>query len=195
MQAKTSDSSNSGPDPSRLLRAAAGFRGPAPVHLWDPPFCGDMDLRIASDGVWHHEGAPIRRQAMVNLFASILKREGDEYFLVNPVEKVRIQVDECPFLAVDMEIREPGPDQVIVLTTNVGETVAVDAEHPITLTGREPPKPKVHVRDGLCALLNRPVYYRLVEAARQFRQRGEIVTGIDSRGCFFELGRTGADAG
>ena len=168
-------------------------RGPAPVHLWDPPFCGDIDLRIARDGVWHHEGRPIRRQAMINLFASILKREGEEYFLVNPVEKVRIKVDDCPFLITDMEIRDPGPNQAIVFSTNVEETVEVDAEHPLRVIGIDPPRPTVHVRGGMDGLLSRPVFYRLIAAARQHRENGELVTGIDSNGGFFELGRTGLE--
>lgn len=178
-----------------MIRRLNGPRGPAPVHLWNPPFCGDIDLRIARDGVWHHEGRPIRRQAMVNLFASILKREGDEYFLVNPVEKVRIKVDDCPFLVTDMEIRDPGPDQAIVFFTNVEETVEVDTEHPIRVTGIEQPHPTVHVRGGMDGLLSRPVFYRLVAAARQYREEGEVVTGADSKGCFFELGRTASGAG
>lgn len=195
MKVKSGDSSGSAPDPFRMIRRLQGPRGPAPVHLWNPPFCGDIDLRIARDGVWHHEGRPIRRQAMVKLFASILKREGDEYFLVNPVEKMRIQVDDCPFLVVDMEIRNPGQEQAIVFFTNVEETVEVDAEHPIRVTGVEEPQPAVHVRGGLDALLSRPVFYRLVAAARQYREDGEIVTGVDSNGRFFELGRSTVDPG
>ena len=183
------------PDPFRMLRRVGGPRGPAPVHLWDPPFCGDIDLRIGRDGIWHHEGRPIRRQAMINLFASILKREGDEYFLVNPVEKVRIQVDDCPFLVVDMEIRDPGPKQAIVFFTNVEESVEADPDHPIRVTGAEEPHPTVHVRGGMDGLLSRPVFYRLVAAARQYRQDGELVTGVDSNDCFFELGRIAPESG
>lgn len=179
------------PDPFQMIHDLDGRRGPAPVHLWDPPFCGDIDVRIARDGVWYHEGRAIRRQAMVKLFASILKREENgEFYLVTPVEKVRIQVDDCPFLAIDMEIRQPGRDQVIHFLTNVGETVAVDAAHPICVTGIEEPHPTVHVRGGMDALLSRAVFYRLVEAARQDRRNGELITGVDSGGCFFELGRT-----
>ncbi len=176
--------------PFRMIRSLGGRRGPAPVHLWDPPFCGDIDLRIARDGVWLHEGRPIRRQAMLQLFASILKREGDEFFLVNPVEKVRIQVDDCPFVAVDMEIHNPGPDQSIAFLTNVEETVTADVKHPIRVTGTDQPHPTVHVRNGLQALLSRPVFYRLVDAAVQYRDGQEIITGITSKQRFFELGRS-----
>ena len=191
LKGKSGDSSGSAADPFRMISRLRKTRGPAPVHLWDPPFCGDIDLRIDRDGVWHHEGRPIRRQAMVELFASILKREGDEYFLVNPVEKVRIKVDDCPFLVTDMEIRDPGPTQAVVFSTNVGERVEVDAEHALRVAGVEPPRPMVHVRGGLDGLLSRPVFYRLVAAAGQYREEnGELVTGIHSRGGFFELGRS-----
>ena len=185
-----SDSPDKSLDPFRMVQRLGGRRGPAPVHLWDPPFCGDIDLRIARDGVWHHEGRPIRRQAMVNLFASILKREGDEFFLVNPIEKVRIQVEDCPFLAVDMEIIDPGPDQQILFRTNVEETITADAEHLIRVTGDSEPRPTVYARGDMEALLNRPVFYRLVAAASQHRDNDQIITGINSCGQFFELGRT-----
>ncbi len=189
------DKTGAPPDPFRMARHAQGSRGPAPVHLWNPPCCGDIDLRIARDGVWHHEGRPIRRQAMINLFASILKREGDEYFLVNPAEKVRIRVDDCPFLIIDMEIRAPGRGQTIVFLTNTEETVAAGAAHPIRVAGGEQPRPAVHVRGGMEGLLSRAVFYRLVAAARQYRENGELVVGVDSDGCLFELGRTARDTG
>ena len=195
MNGKGKNNGNGTADPFRMISRLGGRRGPAPVHLWNPPFCGDIDLKIARDGVWYHDGRPIRRQAMVKLFASILKREGDEYFLVNPVEKLRIQVEDCPFLAVDMEIRDPGRNQAIVFLTNVEESVEADADHPILVTGAEEPHPIVHVRGGMDALLSRAVFYRLVEAARQQRQDDHLVTGIDSNGCFFELGRTAPDSG
>jgi len=176
-----------------MVHGLRNHRGPAPVHLWDPPFCGDIDLRIAKDGVWHHEGRPIRRQAMVNLFASILKREGDAYFLVNPIEKVRIQVEDCPFLALDMEIIDPGPGQKVVFLTNCGVTVTAGADHPIRVTGETEPHPTVHVRAGLDALLSRAVFYRLVSAAGQRSENGTIITGIHSQGSYFQLGAMAVD--
>ena len=179
------------PDPFAMIRRMGKPRGPAPVHLWDPPFCGDIDVRIARNGVWYHEGRPIRRQAMVNLFASILKREDDAgFYLVTPVEKVRIKVEDCPFLIIDMEIRNPGPGQKIIFLTNVEETVEADADHPIRVSGVDEPHPVVHVRGGMDALLSRSVFYRLVDSARQLREEDELITGVDSNGCFFELGRT-----
>ena len=163
------------------------------MHLWDPPFCGDMDMLIARDGSWIHEGKPIRRTAMVNLFASILKLEDDgEYYLVTPVEKVRIRVQDCPFIATAMDTVGSGKSQSLVFTTNIGETVTVDSEHPIVVQEDEvsgEPHPTVHVRDGLNALINRAVFYRLVELAEQQEIESEIVTGVWSEGAFFELGR------
>ena len=179
-------------------------RPPAPVHLWDPPFCGDMDLLIRRDGTWIHEGRPIRRLAMRQLFASILKREGDEYFLVNPVEKVRIQVEDCPFQVVAMEQKGRGRRQEITFITDMAERITLDEEHPLSLAqtrvqttaqtpASEEPHPVVEVRDGLHGLISRSVFYELVELAEPRPSAGgeqdQQVLGIHSRGCFFELGR------
>ncbi|MEX2130180.1 MAG: DUF1285 domain-containing protein, partial [Pseudohongiellaceae bacterium] len=106
-------------------------QGPAPVHLWNPPFCGDMDMRIAADGTWYHQGSPLGRIAMLRLFASVLKREGDEYFLVTPVEKLRIKVDDCPFIATQLEVSGNGSTQALHFITNTGESVIANAEHAI----------------------------------------------------------------
>src|SRR5512143_3556112 len=97
-------------------RSAAG-KGPPPLHLWDPPFCGDLDMRIAADGTWFYLKTPIGRPALVKLFASVLKREGDKYFLVTPVEKCGIVVDDAPFLAVELKV-EPGADRALTFRTN-----------------------------------------------------------------------------
>lgn len=169
------------------------------MHLWNPPFCGDIDMRIACDGSWFHDGEPIRRPAMVNLFASVLKREDDgDYYLVTPVEKVRIQVEDCPFVAILMETEGEGKSRSLVFTTNTGESIAADSEHPIMVdeaADSGEPHPVVHVRDGLNALINRAVFYRLVELAEQQELAEDIVTGVWSNDCFFELGRQPKEAG
>jgi uncharacterized protein len=161
------------------------------VHLWDPPFCGDIDMRIAKDGTWFHEGRPIRRQALAKLFSTILMTDDSaEFFLVTPVEKVRIEVEDCPFVANQMEIIQSEGQQQIVLTTNMGEILTVDSEHPIKVTStgaQAEPHPIVHVRNGLQALINRPVFYRLVEAAVE-NDSNEL--GVWSKGQFFSLGKT-----
>ncbi len=145
---------------------AAGKKGPAPVHLWNPPFCGDLDIRIARDGTWFYLGTPIGRAGLVKLFSSILKREGDAYFLVTPVEKVGITVDDAPFVAVDFEVAGEGAAQSITFTTQVEDTVTADPDHPIRVL-RDPetgePSPYVEVRAGLEALIDRKSFYRLVD--------------------------------
>lgn len=160
-------------------KAAKG--GLPPVHLWNPPFCGDLDMEIRPDGTWFHEGTPIGRPAMVRLFSTILKREGDDYFLVTPVEKVGIRVVDAPFVATDADI---APDR-ITFTTNVGDQVTADADHPIILRGDgQQPRPYVHVRAGLEALIDRKTFYRLAAAASDGAD-GRM--GVTSGGIFFLL--------
>ena len=175
-----------------MVRRIKG-RGPAPVHLWDPPFCGDMDMEIARDGSWIHEGKAIRRAALVALFASVLKREEDgQYYLVTPVEKVRIRVVDCPFVIVDMDVEGEGSLQNLTFTTNTGEKVVAGADHRLSIQvqaeGGEP-HPIVHVRSGLNALINRAVFYRLIELAQsRITESAEPLMGIWSGGEFFALG-------
>lgn len=143
------------------IASRASQKGPAPVHLWDPPFCGDLDMEIRADGSWFYNGSPIGRPQMVRLFASILKREGDDYFLVTPVEKVGIRVADAPFLALDAEI---GSD--IIFITNVGDRVTAGPDHAVELRGTvDRPRPYVHIRRGLWALIDRKTFYRLADAA------------------------------
>ncbi|MBB1491770.1 MULTISPECIES: DUF1285 domain-containing protein [unclassified Paracoccus (in: a-proteobacteria)] len=166
-----------------IMEAArqAGRRGPPPVHLWNPPYCGEMDLEIRPDGQWIHEGSPIGRPGMVRLFASVLKREGDQFFLVTPVEKLGIRVVDAPFLAVDAEIS----DDLIRFTTNVGDEVVAGPDNPIRVEDRDgEPRPYVHVRRGLDALIDRKTFYRLVEAA-QDGGSGRLV--LRSQGASFPL--------
>ena len=149
-----------------VSQATKGQRGPAPVHLWNPPYCGDLDIRISRDGMWWYLGTPIGRVELVRLFASVLKLEDGKYFLVTPVEKIGITVDDAPFVAVDFEVSEPGPAQVITFETNVGERTVAGPDNPIRVvrdleTGE--PSPYIHVRSGLEALIDRKSYYRLVD--------------------------------
>lgn len=176
------------PSAESLASAAsrAGARGPAPVHLWDPPFCGDLDMRIARDGTWFHEGTPIGRERMVKLFASILKREGDRHFLVTPVEKVGITVDDAPFVAVDVA-RE---GEALRFTTNLGEAALAGPDHPIRVV-RDPatgePAPYVEIRSGLEALIDRKSFYRLVELGETAPHEGADWFGVRSSGMFFPI--------
>lgn len=180
--------------------SAIKSRGPAPVHLWDPPYCGEINMEIKRDGTWFHEGRPIRRQAMVRLFASVLKKEDDKIYLVTPVEKVGIKVEDCPFVIVDMDVEErkqegeqegiegEGEQQVISFETNTGERFTLDDEHGLTISPdqeTEEPHPVVHVRSGLDGLINRAVFYRLVELASEHEIAGETRLGVWSSGIFF----------
>ncbi|QDC10946.1 DUF1285 domain-containing protein [Oceanicola sp. D3] len=147
-------------------RSAAKTGKLPPVHLWNPEFCGDLDMRIARDGTWFYLGTPIGRPELVRLFSTILKKEGADYFLVTPVEKVGITVDDAPFVAVDFTPHGEGKAQVLRFETNVGDFTEAGPEDPIRVE-RDPdtgePSPYVHVRAGLEALIDRKSFYRLVE--------------------------------
>ena len=146
-----------------LLKAAADRKLP-PVGRWRPERVGDIDIRINAEGCWFHEGTEIKRQRLVELFATVLRRDPDGFCLVTPAEKLRIHVEDAPFIAIDMESDGKGRERRLVLATNVGDHVLVDAEHPITVNDNEgEPRPYVEVRDGLQALIARSVFYRLVD--------------------------------
>ena len=145
---------------------AAKTRGLPPIEKWNPPYCGDLDMHIRRDGTWFYDGTPIGRPELVKLFSTILLREGDDYFLVTPVEKVGITVEDAPFVAVDFETSGQGEDQRLTFTTNVGDKAVAGPDHPIRVerdaeTGE--PAPYVLVRRNLEALIDRKSFYRLVE--------------------------------
>jgi len=169
---------------------AAGKKGPPPVHLWNPPFCGDLDMEIRRDGTWFYLGTPIGRQPLVRLFSSILLKDGDDYFLVTPVEKVGIRVVDAPFVAVDAEALGTGKKQRLVFTTNVEDEVTAGPDHPIRVT-RDPqsgePSPYIHIRANLEALIDRKTFYRLVELGAHEDQDGESWFGLWSAGTFFPI--------
>lgn len=141
-----------------------------PVHLWNPENCGDIEIRIDRDGKWFHEGTRIGRQALVNLFSSILKREGEEHFLVTPQEKCRIQVDVAPLLVIGWELRnEGGPDQSILFETEQGAQVPLDKQHPLQLIHVDGEDyPVIDVRNSLQAIISRNVYYQLAHLIEEF---------------------------
>ena len=169
---------------------AAAKKGPPPVHLWNPPFCGDIDMRIARDGTWFYLGTPIGRAPLVKLFASILRREGDAYFLVTPVEKVGIRVDDAPLLAVDFEASGAGPEQSLHFITKTEDEVTANSENPIRVeraaeTGE--PAPYIHVRRDLWALIDRKSFYRLVDLGCHHDHNGQSWFGLWSEGSFFPM--------
>ena len=168
--------------------AVAKGRGPAPVHLWNPPHCGDLDMRIARDGTWYYQGSPINRPAMVRLFSNILRKDGDDYVLVTPVEKVGITVEDVPFIAEDFDVDGEGPDQVLTFETHVGDKVAAGAETPIRVVfdpASQEPSPYVTVRANLEARITRKAFYRLVELATHQEVDGVSQLGVTSAGVFF----------
>lgn len=174
--------------PESVLGAA---REPAPVHLWDPEFSGEMDMHIARDGTWYHEGGPITRLALAQLFSGILKLEQDgRYYLVTPVEKWAIRVDDAPFVAVRMEVSGQGQAQQLRFFTSLEHDVVAGGEHPITLTVDEDsgePSPYILLRDNLRALIHRNVFYQLVELAQEHQLEGQTRLGVWSAGIFFPI--------
>jgi len=164
-------------------------RGPAPVHLWNPPDCGDIDMRIAADGTWFYCGSPIGRLPLVQLFSSVLRRDGDRYVLVTPVEKVGIRVDDAPFLAVEMRVEYESGDSALTFRTNVEDVVTVGEQHPLRFErgAAQGLKPYVRVRDNLWALVKRALFYDLVALGRVEGWRDESWFGVRSCGVFFPM--------
>ncbi|MGB1221211.1 MAG: DUF1285 domain-containing protein [Alcanivoracaceae bacterium] len=186
------------PSPDELLaaleRAQAGPGGP-PVDTWDPPLSGDMDMVICADGTWLHEGDPIRRHSLVKLFASVLKREGDDYFLVTPVEKWRIRVEDLPFVAHTVEQVQREGTPYLLFTTNVDDEVVADSAHSLDVTTGEggEPAPSLHVRRGLNARIGRNAFYDLVALAQPRDGKGGTELVVRSGDSVFSLGAVNGD--
>jgi len=188
--AKQRQDNTSGLDGIAAAVRQTADRGAPPVHLWNPPFCGDLDIRIASDGTWFYLGTPIGRQPLVKLFASVLKREGDKHFLVTPVEKCGIIVEDAPFLAVEMQVEQGAQGQVLHFRTNVDDWVACGAEHRlrfVTDPATQGLKPYLHVRRDLWAKVARAVFYDLVELGEERMVDGTLMFGVASMGTFFAM--------
>jgi hypothetical protein len=177
---------------TEAARAAGGeTRRLPPVHLWNPAFCGDLDMRIARDGTWFYNGTPIGRPALVRLFSTILRKDEDRYVLVTPVEKVGIKVEDAPFLAVELapETRENG--RALKFRTNVDDWVEAGPDHPMRFEPGESEglKPYVHVRADLWALVKRALFYDLVDLGERRSIDGEEMFGVASNGAFFPMMR------
>ena len=199
---KTTALSNLGEPPKK--------KGPPPIHSWHPTHIGESEMRIARDGSWFYRESPIRRPALVKLFSQLLRREGEEYYLVTPQEKLRIDVEDAPFVAVDLEVENEEGRQALRFVTQVGDEVVADSDHPIKIEpgkiepGKiEPgkigpgPRPYILVRDRLWALIGRPAYYRMAglskrefiatDASRPARTGQTCRYSIHSRGQQFIL--------
>lgn len=184
---------------SGLDAIAAGLprenRGPPPVELWNPPYCGDIDMKIAADGTWFYQKTPIGRLALVKLFASVLKREGDKHYLVTPVEKVGIVVDDAPFLAVEMKTTAGDAGQTLEFRTNVDDWVTAGRDHALRFelqpeTGGL--KPYLHVRRDLWAKVTRALFFDLVALGEERDVDGRAMFGVASQGEFFVMAEASA---
>jgi hypothetical protein len=189
---------NSLADLISTLQVEAGLEKPRsrpPGHLWNPTNCGGIGLQIRRDGSWWQEGVRFSREKLVQLFSTILRRDADGYYLVTPHEKVVVKVDDAPFVGVRVDRHESGGHQVILVTTNVGDVVAVDADHPIrVVTDRQTGEPSTYVlvRGGLEARLARPPYYELIswaepDSPEQFGD-GKPTMSVMSSGVRFVVG-------
>ena len=177
---------------TQAARAAGGERRRLPpVHLWNPPFCGDLDMRIARDGTWFYNGTPIGRPALVRLFSTILRKDEDRYVLVTPVEKVGIKVEDAPFLAVELAKENGESGRVLRFRTNVDEWVEAGPDHPMRFEAgaAEGLKPYVHVRADLWALVKRALFYDLVDLGEKRTIAREEMFGVESNGAFFPMMR------
>jgi hypothetical protein len=188
--AKARQSGTNGIEALAGAAKTASGKGPPPVHLWDPAYCGEINMRIAADGTWFYQGTPIGRPALVKLFASILKREGGKYFLVTPVEKCGIVVDDAPFMAVELRVDDRGARQQLCFRTNVDDWVACGAGHPLRFEPESATgglKPYVHVRRDLWAKVTRAVFYDLVDLGEAREIAGTPMFGVASAGQFYAM--------
>ncbi|TNF87571.1 MAG: DUF1285 domain-containing protein [Gammaproteobacteria bacterium] len=158
---------------------------------WKPSQQGEIDIRIAADGNWYHEGRKFQRESLTKLFAGVLRRENDEYFLITPVEKLRIEVEDAPFVATLVEQLDDGDRRAIVFTTNIGERIVLDREHPIRVeidADSGEPRPYIMLRNGLEALISRRAFFDLANMAEERQRDGRDYLVVTSMGEEFELG-------
>jgi hypothetical protein len=178
-----------------IARAAADTNDPSkalpPIDKWNPPFCGDIDMEIRADGTWFYMGTPIGRQPLVRLFSTVLRRETDgKTYLVTPVEKVGIRVEDAPFVAVEMAVSGEGGSRTLTFRTNVGDVVQAGAEHPLrfVIAGENQElKPYLHIRGRLDALVSRPVMYDLVDLGAEADIDGRLMFAVRSGGVLFPI--------
>lgn len=183
-------------DPSKIEAQLEGVQGEGkglpPLDKWHPELSGNIAIRIQRDGCWLYKGEPLKRESIARLFSTILRREDDgEYYLVTPVEKWRIEVDDAPLLAHSLEVEQGDGDQLLHVTTNMGERLTISADHPLSVgvyEGSEEPRPVITVRHGLEARLVTSAFYDLANYVEERQEHGRVVLGVSSAGCYFPLG-------
>lgn len=172
-----------------LAKQLNGENSHPPVEKWNPPFCGDMDIQIQSDGSWHYMGTPIGRMPLVKLFASVLTTQNGEYFLVTPVEKIRIQVVDAPFVVTQWRIEQTDRGQTLIFVSNVGDEFLLGADYTLALPNDNQSAPLyLNIHRKLQASLHRNVYYQLVEMAQSIERDGKENWIIQSGGQAFTIG-------
>lgn len=171
---------------ARLLAAAGAQKGKPPVERWNPPYCGEIGMRIAADGTWHYQGSPIGRRPLVKLFASILRKDPERFVLVTPVERVGVEVEDAPFLAVEMAVDGEGDARAITFRTNVDDLASVGSDNPLRFDRDERGgvKPYVRVRGDLWALVTRALMFDLVAMGEERVVAGARVYGVAAGGAF-----------
>ena len=185
------------PNPASILKQISNYKDKElpPVHLWNPPLCENVEMKIDREGRWFFMNSPIGRERMVKLFSKVLRLDEDgEYYLVTPVEKIRIEVEERPFLIIDYQLIKKNDKQIISFETNTGDIFLLDKDHPINVninpkTGE--PKPYVLVRSNLEGIISRNMYYKLIELAETKKVAGEQILVLKSDNQDFEIGRLG----
>ena len=166
---------------------------PAPVHLWNPPFCGDLEIHVDSSGRWFYQKSEIKRERLIRLFSNILKKENNKYFLVTPVEKVGITVDDVPFLATEVDLITKGKITLFKFTTNVGDCIYLKENNQFKILFKkstDEPQPYVNVRSNLFAKIDRKSFYRLVDFCTETTYKGKNWLGFHSNNRFFPLVRS-----
>ncbi|MET0528379.1 MAG: DUF1285 domain-containing protein [Microvirga sp.] len=174
---------------TEALGSDAARKGPPPVERWNPPYCGEIDMRIAADGSWHYMGTPINRPALVRLFSTVLRKDPERHVLVTPVERVGIVVDDAPFLAVEMAVEGEGDKRQIAFRTNVNDLVQVGPENPLRFdeAAHGGAKPYVKVRGDLWALVTRALALDLIAMAEEREVEGQRLFGVAAGGAFFPI--------
>jgi len=174
---------------TEALGSDAKRKGPPPVERWNPAYCGEIDMRIAADGTWHYMGTPINRPALVKLFSTVLRRDPERYVLVTPVERVGIEVEDVPFLAVEMAVEGDGDSRQIAFRTNVDDLAQVGPEHPLRFDqdANGGVRPYVKVRGELWARVTRALALDLIALGEEKDVDGVVTFGVAASGMFFHI--------